>query len=115
MLVDNTKTCTDCGLNKSFDCYSIQKRGRFGLSPTCKACASKRNKANRENNRNANTINVALIKFCPNCKVEKSSDLANLQWVTEKINRMKTDMTHEEFLKTCRLIYLLNKDDPCLQ
>jgi hypothetical protein len=28
----------------------------------------------------------------------------NLQWVDERINRMKTDMTHEEFLAACESI-----------
>lgn len=33
-------------------------------------------------------------------------ELDNLQWVDSQINRMKTDMTHEEFLNTCRSIAL---------
>jgi 5-methylcytosine-specific restriction endonuclease McrA len=28
----------------------------------------------------------------------------NLQWVDSRINRMKTDMAHEEFLETCALV-----------
>lgn len=31
-------------------------------------------------------------------------DLGNLQWIDSQINRMKTDMTHEEFLAMCQLI-----------
>lgn len=30
-----------------------------------------------------------------------TNDESNLQWVTARINRMKTDMTHEEFLAAC--------------
>ena len=33
-----------------------------------------------------------------------SDDRENLQWVTWKINRMKTDMTHDEFVSLCGLI-----------
>jgi len=33
-----------------------------------------------------------------------SLDLSNLQWVDAHINRVKTDMTHEEFLDLCHLI-----------
>lgn len=28
----------------------------------------------------------------------------NLQWVTERVNRMKTDMTHDEFFAMCQLV-----------
>ena len=33
-----------------------------------------------------------------------SDDLCNLQWVTKKINRMKGNMTHQEFVEICQLI-----------
>lgn len=33
-----------------------------------------------------------------------SAQRENLQWVLSLINRMKTDMTHEEFLATCLLV-----------
>lgn len=29
---------------------------------------------------------------------------SNLQWVTDRINRMKTDMTHDEFLAMCQIV-----------
>ena len=31
-------------------------------------------------------------------------DPENMQWILERINRMKTDMDHDEFLAMCRLI-----------
>lgn len=33
-----------------------------------------------------------------------SDDIDNLQWVDKQINRMKTDMSHQEFVAMCRFI-----------
>ncbi len=33
-------------------------------------------------------------------------DVTNIQWVDVQINRMKTDMTHDEFVQMCGLIAL---------
>lgn len=33
-----------------------------------------------------------------------TNDLTNLQWTTDSINRMKTDMSEEEFFRTCEII-----------
>ena len=33
-----------------------------------------------------------------------TNDLNNLQWTTEAINRMKTDMSEDEFFRTCEII-----------
>lgn len=33
-----------------------------------------------------------------------TNDRQNLQWVSDMINRMKTNMTHDEFISMCRLI-----------
>lgn len=30
-----------------------------------------------------------------------TNDRENLQWVLHQVNRMKTDMTHEEFVHLC--------------
>lgn len=35
--------------------------------------------------------------------------LENLQWVSRKVNIMKSDMTHEEFLDTCHAIVTLER------
>jgi 5-methylcytosine-specific restriction endonuclease McrA len=33
-----------------------------------------------------------------------SSSLENIQWVNYQVNRMKNDMTHDEFLAMCQLV-----------
>lgn len=33
-----------------------------------------------------------------------SNDISNLQWVSRRVNSMKTDFTHEEFIAACRII-----------
>jgi 5-methylcytosine-specific restriction endonuclease McrA len=33
-----------------------------------------------------------------------TNDIDNLQWVAKRINQMKTDFTHEEFLEMCERI-----------
>jgi 5-methylcytosine-specific restriction endonuclease McrA len=36
------------------------------------------------------------------------NELSNLQWVTWRINLMKNDLTHEEFLRMCALVVMKN-------
>lgn len=33
-----------------------------------------------------------------------TNELPNLQWVTRRVNTMKTDFTHEEFIRACQII-----------
>lgn len=33
-----------------------------------------------------------------------SSEIGNVQWVTKTINRMKTDLTNDEFIELCRVV-----------
>ena len=40
------------------------------------------------------------------------TEISNLQWLHEKINRMKGAMTMDEFLKICRLIASSNPPTP---
>jgi hypothetical protein len=70
-MLTESKTCSNCGLDKLLECYSIQKRGRLGLSPTCKVCASARNKNNRKRNRDRIKVDIPAVKLCPICKKEK--------------------------------------------
>lgn len=48
-------------------------------------------------------VNASVDHKVP-CSRGGSNNIDNLQWVDLKINRMKTDMTHEEFLEACRLV-----------
>ena len=47
--------------------------------------------------------NASLDHQVPTSRGGADSPL-NLVWVDKTVNRMKTDMNHEEFIKTCRLI-----------
>jgi CRISPR/Cas system Type II protein with McrA/HNH and RuvC-like nuclease domain len=33
-----------------------------------------------------------------------SDDIGNLQWVSRRVNQMKTDFTHDEFIRACEVI-----------
>lgn len=33
-----------------------------------------------------------------------SNELSNLQWVSKRVNQMKTDFTHDEFIRACQVI-----------
>lgn len=35
----------------------------------------------------------------------------NLQWVSLRVNQMKTDMTHDEFLKMCHIVVVFNSPE----
>jgi len=48
-------------------------------------------------------VNASLDHKTPRSR-GGADTLENLQWVTKQINRMKTDMTDEEFRTMCRLI-----------
>lgn len=47
----NSKTCTKCSVEKSFDCFSKSKGGKFGLKSECKQCSSVRFRKFYENNK----------------------------------------------------------------
>lgn len=48
-------------------------------------------------------VNASLDHIVPSTR-GGTSDPDNIQWVAYRINRMKTDMTEEEFLSACRSI-----------
>lgn len=48
-------------------------------------------------------VNASLDHIVPVSR-GGASDIMNLQWVTELVNRMKTDMTHDEFIASCHVI-----------
>lgn len=33
-----TKVCTKCGIEKTVDCFSLQKLGRYGVTSACRGC-----------------------------------------------------------------------------
>jgi hypothetical protein len=50
-------------------------------------------------------VNASLDHKTPTSRGGRKDDPSNLQWVSERINRMKTDFTHDEFISTCGQIY----------
>jgi hypothetical protein len=48
-------------------------------------------------------INASLDHKIPKSR-GGTNELSNLQWIDEQINRMKNDMTHEEFIAFCIMI-----------
>lgn len=48
-------------------------------------------------------VNASIDHIVPRSKGGEHC-AENLQWVCKQINRMKTDMTHEEFVETCAVI-----------
>jgi 5-methylcytosine-specific restriction endonuclease McrA len=49
-------------------------------------------------------FNASLDHITPTSRSGSKDDPANLQWVCERINRMKSDFTHDEFLAMCQTI-----------
>jgi len=49
-------------------------------------------------------VNASLDHKTPVSRGGVKDAPENLQWVSERINRMKTDLTHDEFLAMCHLI-----------
>jgi hypothetical protein len=65
----STKTCTKCGINKSFDCFYPVKRGKYGLHSVCKPCMNEKEREYRKLNprtKHAITTNITE-KPCKRC------------------------------------------------
>ena len=52
-LFPRTKSCRDCGDEKELDQFPLQKGGRFGRHPLCKACRSAQERRRYERDRDA--------------------------------------------------------------
>lgn len=46
-----TKVCTKCGIEKTVDCFSKQRAGKYGVTSTCKPCNVAQNKHWQQTNR----------------------------------------------------------------
>lgn len=52
-------------------------------------------------------INASLDHRIPVAQ-NGTDEIGNLQWVTKRVNAMKSDCSHEEFIKLCRTIAARN-------
>ncbi len=51
------KRCTVCDIEKELECFSFQKKGKFGVTSVCKPCTSERGKKWHINNREKSLSN----------------------------------------------------------
>src|ERR1017187_2342032 len=73
IVIPEFKTCPGCKGEKPSSDFNKHDRNKDGLQSFCKKCCSKKNKTSREKNKAREVIVIPELKFCHNCKTEKSS------------------------------------------
>ncbi len=70
-MMDQTRSCTKCGLVKCVDSFYKSKRGTMGRRPMCKDCMAKSDSEYAETQMNTKIKVIPLTKICSRCQVDK--------------------------------------------
>lgn len=65
--------CSKCFNVLPFSSFYKDKSSKFGIGSHCKECKNNSTRLLREMRKSRDTIEVAAIKICPGCRVEKDS------------------------------------------
>lgn len=79
------KTCTDCHVCKKLDCFSPQKKGKFGVTSRCKPCVSERGK--KWHKENPEKARISKAEYNKNNK--EKVRLVSKEWRQENSERAK--------------------------
>jgi hypothetical protein len=96
------KTCTVCRVIKSSDEFFNSKRAKHGLTPSCKACITKRlkSKSNKYSERNEEDIPYPEEKICSRCgSIKKGSEFNKCKSHVDGLMYWCKDCSHRKSVK----------------
>lgn len=71
-----TKTCSTCGQDLTIDHFHKSKKGKYGVTSTCKACRAKKDRIRHGSikTHKGRHLNTETHKWCPSCDKVLSND-----------------------------------------